>query len=342
MAGGHKFVTYGGCVPAARPDRRSFLILGGAALAVVLAACTSNKPDRSSAGSGNASLGESSGSSETVVTTPVPTPTPTPTPSVTGAPVHVSLLNGDGDVRGVGMPIIAFFDVAPTDAKGFNAATKVTVNGAPVVGNWYFEETSHANAALEAHWRPQTYWPAHSKIHMDLPVEGLSAGAGLRFANGLTLDFSTGVAYIATIDSGTHLMTVLADGAAFGTFPVSLGAPNTPTSLGTKVIMEKGLDISMTGPGYFDAHVQFTQRLTYGGEYLHSAPWNVANIGHRSTSNGCTNLLPADAERLYNTFEIGDVFIYPNTDGPPMTLGAGYGDWNVDWVAWQTGGALPL
>ncbi|MCW2528428.1 MAG: L,D-transpeptidase [Pseudonocardiales bacterium] len=339
----HNFITYGGGVPAARPrpDRRSFLALGGAALVAVLAACTSNRPDQSSAGSSGRSA-EADPSEAITTTVPAATPTPTPTPSVTGAPVGVSLLNGDGDVRGVGMPIIAFFDVAPTDAKGFNAATKVTVNGAPVVGNWYFEPTSHANAALEAHWRPQTFWPAHSKIRMDLPVENLSAGAGLRFANSLTLDFSTGVAYVGTIDSGTHLMTVTADGAAFGTFPVSLGAPNTPTALGTKVIMEKGLDISMTGPGYSDPHVQFTQRLTYGGEYLHSAPWNVANIGHRSTSNGCTNLLPADAERLYNTFEIGDVFIYPNTDGPAMTIGAGYGDWNVDWATWQTGGALAV
>jgi lipoprotein-anchoring transpeptidase ErfK/SrfK len=254
----------------------------------------------------------------------------------------VSLLNGDGDVRGIGMPIIAFFDVAPTDAKKFNAATKVTVNGAPAKGNWYFEETAHEGAALEAHWRPETYWPAHANIHMDLPVKGLSAGTGLVFEDSLTLDMSTGVAYIGTIDASSLTMTVTADGAQFGTFPVSLGAANTPTSRGTKVIMEKGLDIPMSGPGYYDAHVKFTQRLTYGGEYLHAAPWNVANIGHRSSSNGCTNLLPADAERLFNTFEIGDVFSYPNASGPAMTLGAGYGDWNVSWADWQTGGALPI
>jgi len=240
------------------------------------------------------------------------------------------------------MPIIAFFNVAPTDAKAFNAATKVTVNGAPVEGNWYFEHTAHAGAALEAHWRPATYWPAHAEIHMDLPVKGLAAGAGLAYDNSLTLDFSTGVAYVGTIDATTLRMTVTADNQPFGTYPVSLGAANTPTARGIKVIMEKGLDIRMTGPGYDDPHVKFTQRLTYGGEYLHAAPWNTANIGKRSTSNGCTNLLVADAQKLYSTFEIGDVFIYPNASGPAMTLGDGYGDWNVPYSAWKTGGALAV
>jgi len=239
------------------------------------------------------------------------------------------------------MPIVAFFDVAPTSAKAFNAATVVTVNGSPVQGNWYFETTARTGSVLEAHWRPETYWPGHAKIHMDLPIKGLSAGPGLAFDNDLTLDFSTGVAYVSTVDASTLQMTVSADGAPAGTYPVSLGAVATPTAHGVKVIMEKGLDISMRGPGYYDPHVKFTQRLTYGGEYLHSAPWNVANIGHRSTSNGCTNLLPADAEKLYNTFEIGDVFVYPNANGPAMTLPAGYGDWNVDWATWQTGGLLP-
>lgn len=263
-------------------------------------------------------------------------------PVTRGKPVHVSLHNGDGDVRGVGMPIIAFFNVAPTDAKQFNAATKVTVNGSPVEGNWFFEKTAHEGAALEGHWRPQTYWPGHAKIHMDLPVKGMSAGAGLTFDDSLTLDMSTGVAYVGTVDATTLKMTVTADGAQFGVYPVSLGAKKTPTAHGIKVIMEKGLDIEMKGPGYDDPHVKYTQRLTYGGEYLHSAPWNVANIGHRSTSNGCTNLLPADAKKLYGTFKIGDVFVYPNANGPAMTLGAGYGDWNVDWATWQTGGALPV
>jgi lipoprotein-anchoring transpeptidase ErfK/SrfK len=254
--------------------------------------------------------------------------------------VHVSLLESDGGVYGVGMPIIAWFNVAPTDATAFAKATTVTVNGTKVPGAWYFERTSHAGSAMEAHYRPQSYWPGHAKIHLELPVQGLSAGPGLSFDDSLTLDISTGPALFATVDAHSLRMTVKSDGHLIGVYPVSLGAPNTRTMRGIKVIMEKGLDIPMRGPGYYDPHVQYTQRLTYGGEYLHSAPWNIANLGKRSTSNGCTNLSPAVAKGLYGLMRIGDVVSYPNANGPQMQLGSGYGDWNLSWGEWQTGGAV--
>jgi lipoprotein-anchoring transpeptidase ErfK/SrfK len=255
-------------------------------------------------------------------------PSKKPKPAV---PVHVKLLNADNSTPGVGMPIIAYFSHTIASAKAFSAATKVTVNGVRVKGAWYFE-TSAANKGypIEGHYRTQNYWPAHATVHMNLPVKGLSAGRDMGFDDSLTLDFSTGAANVVTVD----------DGKSYGTFPVSLGASDTPTLRGTKVIMEKGKDISMRGPGYFDAHVKFTQRLTYGGEYLHSAPWNLGNIGRFDSSNGCTNLRPTDAERLYGFLNVGDVVRYPNANGPKMQLGQGYGDWNVLWSQWQTGGLV--
>ena len=126
-----------------------------------------------------------------------------------------------------------------------------------------------------------------------------------------------------------------------GSFPTSLGASNTPTQRGIKVIMEKGLSICMSGPGYSECGVKYTQRLTYGGEYLHQAEWNIRNINNGvDSSNGCTNLLPSDAERLYHFLRVGDVVQYPNANGKHMQLGMGYGDWNVSWGDWQTGGLV--
>lgn len=252
----------------------------------------------------------------------------------------MSLLESDGATYGVGMPIVAFFNHKITNAAAFASATTVTVNGSKVSGGWYFEYTQHAGAVMEAHFRTPVYWPGHAQIQLNLPVKGLSAGPGLVFDNSLTLSMATGRANILTVDAATLKMTVRSDGRVYGVFPVSLGAANTPTARGTKVIMEKGADISMRGPGYYDPHVQWTQRLTYGGEYLHSAPWNIANLGKRSTSNGCTNLAPAVAKQLYGFLIIGDVVQYPNASGKPMQMGQGYGDWNVNWLDWTTGGAV--
>jgi lipoprotein-anchoring transpeptidase ErfK/SrfK len=307
-------------------------------VAVGLLAACSPAPAPSPTTSTSAASSAAASTSAPAASSPTPTkPTPKPTPTVK---VHVSLLEGDGGQYGVGMPIIAFFNRTITDASAFAKATRVTVNGKPAGGAWYFEPSAHAGAAMEGHYRLYQYWPAHSTINMDLPVAGLSAGRGLSFDDSLTLSMSTGRANILTVDAQSLKMTVVSDGKTYGVFPVSLGASNTPTSRGTKVIMEKGADISMRGPGYFDPHVQWTQRLTYGGEYLHSAPWNIANLGVRSTSNGCTNLSPAVAKQLYGFLEIGDVVQYPNADGPQMQLGQGYGDWNVGWSQWLTGGAV--
>ncbi|MDP9092482.1 MAG: L,D-transpeptidase [Actinomycetota bacterium] len=262
-------------------------------------------------------------------------------PSLPITTVHVMLKWSDGSQFGVGVPVIAYLSRKITDARPFARATTVTVNGSPVAGAWYFETSAAvAGYPLEAHYRLRDYWPAHAKVSVKLPVKGLSAGAGLAFDDSLTLDFSTGAANVATVDDLKHTLTLVSDGTTVGSYPVSLGARSTPTARGTKVIMEKGVSICMRGPGYYECGVKYTQRLTYGGEYLHAAPWNLANLGNTDTSNGCTNLSPADAAVLYRLLEIGDLVNYPNANGPAMKLAAGYGDWNVAWSTWLTGGAV--
>ena len=265
-------------------------------------------------------------------------PTPAPVPTA----VHISLLNADGDEYGVGMPVIAYFSQSITDARALQRATRATVNGKPATAAWYFERSSAGNGPIEGHLRLATYWPAHAKIHVDIPAKGLSGGTGYAYDDNVTLDFRTGARNVAVVNDKTHELTLTRDGTTLWSVPVSLGAPRTPTASGTKVVMEKGAKVCMHGTGYAECGVKYTQRLTYGGEFLHSAPWNVADIREGvDSSNGCTNLLPADAKKLYATLRVGDVVQYPNAAGARMTLGAGYGDWNVDWAMWLTGGLVP-
>lgn len=322
-----------------RPSAAVVTLLAVSALA--LSACTSSSGSPGSTVTvtkPNGSVTTSTADSGAPSTSSAP-PTKTAAPA---SPVHIRLLNSDGSLYGVGMPVIAYFSKKITDGKPLQQATKATVNGKAVQGAWYFEYSSAQKGfPIEAHFRLQDYWPAHSRVHIDIPTKGLSAGKGLAYDDSLTLDFATGARHISTVDDASHTITVMSDGKEFGRFPVSLGSTKTPTKRGTKVIMEKGRDISMRGPGYFDPHVKYTQRLTYGGEYLHAAPWNTYNIAHGiNSSNGCTNLYNSVAIKLYNFLRIGDVVLYPNATGPQMQLGEGYGDWNVDWAVWQTGGLV--
>jgi lipoprotein-anchoring transpeptidase ErfK/SrfK len=259
--------------------------------------------------------------------------------------VHVRLFQADGATYGIGMPIIAYLSATITDSRAFSEATKVTVNGQPAQGAWYFQRSAiYKDSPVEAHYRMQDYWPAHAQIHMDLAVQGLSAGTGFVFDNSLTLDMNTGPKNLVAVDGKAERMIVTSDDKQVFSFPVSLGKASTPTFAGVKVVMEKNKLQRMvnTTPGQaYDLQVPWSVRLTNSGEFIHSASWNGGNIGQRSTSHGCTNLRDADAKKYFDFAQIGDVTTYVNTGGPTMPSWDGYGDWNLAWTTWQAGGLVP-
>ncbi|MGI8677534.1 MAG: L,D-transpeptidase [Jatrophihabitans sp.] len=263
--------------------------------------------------------------------------------------VHVKLLNDDDATYGVGMPVVAYFSQRITDGRALQRATVATVRtAAPKAsaataradGAWYFERSEAGNGPVEAHYRLKGFWPASSKIHISMPIKGLPAGGGLSFDNNLTIDFTTGAKHVATVSGDRHSLSLQVDDKHYGTYPVSLGATKSATRPGVKVIMEK--QQSVTRQSVEHPVLPFAQRLTYGGEYLCGAPWNTKDIvaGIDSTS-GSTNLRPADAAALYKLLRIGDVVTFDKTSGPAMTMPAGYGDWNVPWTQWLTGGLVP-
>jgi lipoprotein-anchoring transpeptidase ErfK/SrfK len=334
-------------MPRARVSALVGIAAGALALASVLAGCTSRVADSASTSPARPAPTTSASTSiapPTVTSPPTPTTTPSPTgpviPQGSGAPVHIKLFGGDNQTYGVAMPIMAYLSKKITDAKGFDLATTVRVNGQPANGAWYFEDSALISGyPIEAHYRPQNYWPAHASIQVTMNTQGVSAGAGLVFDDSLTLSWATGRADLLAVDGATERLTITSDGQPYGTFPVSLGAAKTPTELGTKVIMEFDRNERMIGPGYNEI-VPYSMRVTNSGEFLHAAAWNVANIGKRSTSNGCTNLLPADAARLFGYLQIGDPVTYTNVAGPVQPAWDGYGDWNVPWSTWLAGGVV--
>ncbi len=96
-------------------------------------------------------------------------------------------------------------------------------------------------------------------------------------------------------------MWVYSDGKLIRTFNISLGAAQTPTYLGTAVVISKAnpqLMVSSPGEAYYSIEVPWSVRVTYDGEFLHDAYWN-SQLGQANLSHGCTNLAPADAEWYY-------------------------------------------
>jgi len=90
--------------------------------------------------------------------------------------VHTHIFEGENATYGVGMPIVLFFSPMPTDSSAFTKAVKVTVDGQPVDGAWFRSQPTADEVqshTIEAHFRPQSYWPADSKVHVDIPIGGL-------------------------------------------------------------------------------------------------------------------------------------------------------------------------
>jgi len=329
------------------PTRRTLAMIATLALAVTaLTACAN--------GTKTAGQGSPAAPTSTAVSSTAPTSTAPASPSVTPIPVHVQLLTGDGVTIGVGLPIVAYFSQKITDSSEFIKATTVKVNGQPAGGAWFFEASPRDGYPLEAHYRQQAYWPGHSTIQMNMPVQGKSGGGAFVFDDSLTLSVAVGAAHTATVDANTLRMTVLSDGVQVKEMPVSLGAAKTPTYNGIKVVEQKGEDlpgtntlrpqgaVNMKGDASdpYNLIVPFSVRMTNSGEYIHAASWNGGNIGSRSTSNGCTNLNTADAEWYFNFALVGDPVNYVNTNGGAMPSWDGFGDWNVAWSTWQAGGSV--
>jgi len=331
------------------------------ALVLVTAACTSSSSGSGSTDTagGTAAAPSTGAGSSAPSSAPASTPAGTsPAPSSSSAAptrtVRVSSLLSDGQTYGVGMPLVLFFSPMPTDSTAFTKAVKVTVDGQPVDGAWFWSQPTADEVqshTIEAHFRPQSYWPANSKVHVDIPIGGLSAGKGLAYSGKLTsLDFNIGDKHLSVVNGSGEQMRVFSNGKLVRTIQVSLGAAKTPTFTGVKVVMQKGEQapgssklrpdgaVRMRGPGY-DEIVDWSVRITRSGEYVHAAPWN-SRIGQASTSNGCTNLTVANAKWYYQFAQLGDVLKYSNTGGKPMPSWDGFGDWNVPWPVWQQGGLL--
>ena len=248
----------------------------------------------------------------------------------------------DGEKVGIGMPVVVTFDLPVTDKAAFETKMKVTAVPAQA-GSWRWVSDK------EAHWRPQAYWKAGSKVSVNIDINSVSAGGGVYGQEDRDLAFTVGDAHVYKVNAKTHQMKVLSNGKLLRTIPITTGKAGFITRSGTKVIMEKFATRRMNSEtvgipaGSSEAYdlddVKWAMRLTNSGEFIHAAPWSVGSQGHENVSHGCTGMSTANAAWLYNMTRRGDVVQYVGTNRP-MESWNGYGDWNIKWPDYVAGSAL--
>ncbi|MBV9142116.1 MAG: L,D-transpeptidase family protein [Pseudonocardiales bacterium] len=244
----------------------------------------------------------------------------------------------NGETVGVGQPISVHFDEPIADKQAVENA--ITVATSPHVEGAFYWFSSR-----EVHWRPRQFWKPGTHVTVDIHDYGKDFGNGVYGQADRTSHFTIGDAFIARADGATHQMTVEINGRIVRTMPISMGRPNFASANGVHVVTErdttKVMDSTTFGlaldAGGYIAKVQWATRISNSGEFVHSAPWSVAQQGNSNVSHGCINLSPDNAKWFFDNVKKGDIVINVNTGGPDLKSWDGFGDWQVPWGQWVSG-----
>jgi lipoprotein-anchoring transpeptidase ErfK/SrfK len=200
----------------------------------------------------------------------------------------------NGQTVGVAHPIIVTFSRNVLDRTAAERSIVVTSPNAPTGRFEWLSDTV-------VQWVPDTYWPAHSRITL--------------MAGGERRSFGTGSTVLGVASISAHTFTVSIDGVIMRQMPASMGKPRFATPIGSFTVLEKAksivmdsstIGIPLTDPEGYKIKVADAIRITWGGVYIHSAPWSVGSQGYANVSHGCINLGPDNALWYFNQVGIGD------------------------------------
>ncbi|MFD1320915.1 L,D-transpeptidase [Micromonospora sonneratiae] len=249
----------------------------------------------------------------------------------------------DDKTYGVAMPVVVEFSPGiPTKDRAAVQKRMFVKSDPPQPGTWHW-----VSNGTQAYYRAPEYWQPDTKLTVRIALEGIPLSNG-RYGNvDRKATGKIGSRFEMKVDNSTKQMSVYENGNLIKTMPVSLGKKSTPSSSGTMVVMEKKAATvfdTRDDPNPANRYVtdiQFAQRLTWGGEYIHAAPWSVGDQGRRNVSHGCVNVSTANAQWLFNKTKVGDPITVKGTERK-LASGNGWTAWDLSWEEFVKGSALPV
>src|SRR6266508_538619 len=137
-----------------------------------------------------------------------------------------------GMTVGVAMPIQVFWNHPVKDKAAVERRLSITTS-VPVEGTWHWNDDKQVN------FRPKVYWPAHTRVTVNIDTRGVKAGDGLWGWANRKIEFQIGTSVVSRVDVVHHVMTVSIDGKVARRIPVTAGKDGFTTRSGNRVIMEK-------------------------------------------------------------------------------------------------------
>ncbi|GAA2188494.1 L,D-transpeptidase [Micromonospora lupini] len=249
----------------------------------------------------------------------------------------------DDKSYGVAMPVVTEFH--PGIPKKDRAAVQKRMfvkTDPPQPGAWHWVDNG-----TQAYYRAPEYWQPGTTITVRIALAGVPLSNGKYGDIDRKATAKIGRSFVMKVDNATKKMSVYENGALSRTIPVSLGKKSTPSSSGTMVVMEKKESTvfdTRDDPdpaNRYVTEIDFAQRLTWGGEYIHAAPWSEGVQGRSNVSHGCVNVSTANARWLFEKTRIGDPITIKGTERK-IAAGNGWTAWNLSWSEFVKGSALPV
>ena len=204
-----------------------------------------------------------------------------------------------GETVGVAHPVTVTFTDQVADRRAAERSIAVRPAGMPAVPGTF---TWLDHDVVE--FTPTEFLPAHTPVSVSV--------------HGFSTSFETGASVVSVADIDAHTFTVSIDGEVAREMPASMGKPGfaTPTGSFTALSKERyvtfdsrtiGIPLDDSEGYLIDG--EYGVRVTWGGVYVHSAPWSVGSQGYANVSHGCINLSPDNAAWYFDTVQIGDPII---------------------------------
>ena len=268
-----------------------------------------------------------------------------------------------GTTYGVAMVPDINFGAVVMNKRAVENAIKV-ITSPHVAGAFYW--TTNSTGASEVHWRPEKYWAPGTTVTIKANVYGVRLAPGLYGGGDVRTSFKIGPDDLTVADdtatnqsnpkTADHVY-VYRNGKLLRTMLTSMGKHGGTESGGSWInfytlkgdytvldhenpahMSSASYGLSVADGGYKTILVPYSTKISNDGIYLHeynSTQWDQEN--GNDVSEGCLNLVTADAVWYYNFTRVGDPVIVHGAKGAPMIqLGQG-GDWSVPWTTWVKG-----
>jgi lipoprotein-anchoring transpeptidase ErfK/SrfK len=212
-------------------------------------------------------------------------------------PAVANVAPAAGDVVGVAMPVTVTFAGPVGDRAAVERSITFSSPRTPAGTFTWLDDDA-------VQWKPTGFWPAHSTISVTV--------------RGVKTSFGTAAAVVGVADIDAHTFTVSIDDQVVREMPASMGKPRHPTPIGSFTALEKQsvvvmdsrtIGIPLSDPEGYKLTVYDAVRVTWGGVYVHGAPWSTGSQGNANVSHGCINLSPDNAAWYYDTVSVGDPII---------------------------------